>query len=55
MISSYLPILIGNWKIGSLKNSVDPDEMLQNEAFHQCLHCFDVKTTCIFNDKTRNG
>ena len=50
MISSYLPIL----KTGSLKNSVDPDEMLQNDAFHQCLHCFDVKTTCIFTDKTRN-
>ena len=33
MISSYLPILIGNWKTGSLKNSVDPDEMFQNEAF----------------------
>ena len=24
----------------SLANSEDPDEMLQNTAFHQNLHCF---------------
>ena len=25
--------------MGTLANSKDPDEMLHNAAFHQCLYC----------------
>ena len=29
----------GNPKMGTLANSVDPEEMQDNAAFHQGLHC----------------
>ena len=42
--------------MGSLANSEDPDEMPQNEAFHQRLHCLlwkniFLRNTFFFNFK----
>ena len=35
----FNPFHSGYWSIGTLANSVDPDEMPHNAAFHQRLHC----------------
>ena len=33
------PFMTGNWSMGTLTNSVDPDEMLRYAASRQGLHC----------------
>ena len=39
-----LIFVYGNPKMGTFTNSVDPDEMPHNVAFHQGLHCKGIKT-----------
>ena len=37
--------------MGTFANSEDPDEMPQNAAFHQGLHCSVLKTKSIFKER----
>ena len=46
-LNTYKP---GNPYGGTLENSEDPDEMPQNVAFHQDLHCLLIKIKTIFRD-----
>ena len=43
--------------MGTLANSVDPDEMQHNAAFHQCLHCLLRNKECLYflmNSRKKN-
>ena len=38
-LTEFNPLSTGNPEKGTFTNSVDPDEMTQNAAFHQGLQC----------------
>ena len=39
----FNPLLTRTQYIGTLANSIDPEEMPQEAAFHQCQHCLHRK------------